>query len=185
MNLYVGINERKLNGDKDDDIEFITNIGHDIDAHDGSEKSFMTAQEVALKIKEECIEKGYNEPLVICSGRGFWIIHHIFPIKNNQDNRNKIKEFGNIIKKKYEVEGIEIDPSVYNPSRIARIPGTLNISDENNKVLSFIINNPNLEQDFKLSKSIEEIELPQTNYISRSEERRVGKECRSRWSPYH
>ena len=23
------------------------------------------------------------------------------------------------------------------------------------------------------------------NYIKRSEERRVGKECRSRWSPYH
>ena len=23
------------------------------------------------------------------------------------------------------------------------------------------------------------------NYKSRSEERRVGKECRSRWSPYH
>ena len=24
-----------------------------------------------------------------------------------------------------------------------------------------------------------------TGYLSRSEERRVGKECRSRWSPYH
>ena len=24
-----------------------------------------------------------------------------------------------------------------------------------------------------------------SNYVSRSEERRVGKECRSRWSPYH
>ena len=23
------------------------------------------------------------------------------------------------------------------------------------------------------------------SYLSRSEERRVGKECRSRWSPYH
>ena len=23
------------------------------------------------------------------------------------------------------------------------------------------------------------------NYYTRSEERRVGKECRSRWSPYH
>ena len=23
------------------------------------------------------------------------------------------------------------------------------------------------------------------NYAERSEERRVGKECRSRWSPYH
>ena len=26
---------------------------------------------------------------------------------------------------------------------------------------------------------------PQTEWRSRSEERRVGKECRSRWSPYH
>ena len=27
--------------------------------------------------------------------------------------------------------------------------------------------------------------LPGTTYTVRSEERRVGKECRSRWSPYH
>ena len=27
--------------------------------------------------------------------------------------------------------------------------------------------------------------LAQFNIQSRSEERRVGKECRSRWSPYH
>src|ERR1041385_4914085 len=27
--------------------------------------------------------------------------------------------------------------------------------------------------------------IAQTRYIDRSEERRVGKECRSRWSPYH
>src|SRR5256885_5731943 len=26
---------------------------------------------------------------------------------------------------------------------------------------------------------------PQTRQLGRSEERRVGKECRSRWSPYH
>ena len=33
----------------------------------------------------------------------------------------------------------------------------------------------------KMEQIIEEIE----DYIDRSEERRVGKECRSRWSPYH
>ena len=33
-----------------------------------------------------------------------------------------------------------------------------------------------LEKNEKLGKKI---------YITRSEERRVGKECRSRWSPYH
>ena len=27
--------------------------------------------------------------------------------------------------------------------------------------------------------------LSATNELTRSEERRVGKECRSRWSPYH
>ena len=27
--------------------------------------------------------------------------------------------------------------------------------------------------------------VPLIRYVSRSEERRVGKECRSRWSPYH
>ena len=27
--------------------------------------------------------------------------------------------------------------------------------------------------------------LPEVDYPTRSEERRVGKECRSRWSPYH
>src|SRR2546426_11723025 len=27
--------------------------------------------------------------------------------------------------------------------------------------------------------------IPDADFITRSEERRVGKECRSRWSPYH
>src|SRR5437016_10808764 len=29
------------------------------------------------------------------------------------------------------------------------------------------------------------ITTARTDYVRRSEERRVGKECRSRWSPYH
>ena len=36
---------------------------------------------------------------------------------------------------------------------------------------------------FKASRGIEDIY--ELTYIRRSEERRVGKECRSRWSPYH
>src|SRR2546426_6917336 len=30
-----------------------------------------------------------------------------------------------------------------------------------------------------------EIKIQQIHAVTRSEERRVGKECRSRWSPYH
>lgn len=157
-NIYVGINERKENGDKDEDVEFITNIGHDIDAH-GTDSSFQKAQEIAFKIKDNCIEIGYDEPLIICSGRGFWVIHHIVPIKNTEENKKKIKEFGKRIKEKYEVEGIELDSSVYNVSRIARVPGTLNISDDKNKVKAFIVNNPPLKEDLKLADAIIDIKL--------------------------
>jgi len=169
-NLYVGLNERNTCGDKDEDIKFINNIGHDIDAHQGGKKNFLKAQEVALKIKEDFIEEGYDEPLIVCSGRGFWVIHHTTPIENNEENVKKIKEFGRSIKQKYEVEGIEIDSTVYNPSRIARIPGTLNVSDENNQVKSFIINEPKIKEDFKLGEKIVSIELPKINYISTGEQ---------------
>ena len=35
--------------------------------------------------------------------------------------------------------------------------------------------------------SVSEVKVPEQNTVTddRSEERRVGKECRSRWSPYH
>ena len=36
-----------------------------------------------------------------------------------------------------------------------------------------------------MDKIIEKVGEEETETILRSEERRVGKECRSRWSPYH
>ena len=38
--------------------------------------------------------------------------------------------------------------------------------------------------DYALSDKGQKIVL-ETDFVLRSEERRVGKECRSRWSPYH
>ena len=38
---------------------------------------------------------------------------------------------------------------------------------------------------FEARAAITHIYFPQRCVISRSEERRVGKECRSRWTPYH
>ena len=37
----------------------------------------------------------------------------------------------------------------------------------------------------RFCKSFDRIGARKMHYIARSEERRVGKECRSRWSPYH
>ena len=42
--------------------------------------------------------------------------------------------------------------------------------------------NDNLEELVQGKKAVES---PTAFLLGRSEERRVGKECRSRWSPYH
>ena len=45
-------------------------------------------------------------------------------------------------------------------------------------------NELDVEADSSTYVSLERVNL-RTGYNKRSEERRVGKECRSRWSPYH
>ena len=59
--------------------------------------------------------------------------------------------------------------------------------DLNRELNAFLFDppsNPNLLKGKKIAicctNGVEEVEI-----IGRSEERRVGKECRSRWSPYH
>ena len=159
-NVYLGINERAVEGKEDNSVKFITNIGHDIDAHGTGSEGLIIASQIAVKIMLDCIEKGYKEPLILDSGRGYWVIHHIPPIENTEENIKRIKEFGKRIGEKYKQDKIEMDSSVYNPSRIIRVPGTLNVSEENNKVWSRVVNTPLNEEDAKLRDDILAIELP-------------------------
>ena len=41
------------------------------------------------------------------------------------------------------------------------------------------------EQYEELRREVPHLAMVNSNSVNRSEERRVGKECRSRWSPYH
>ena len=60
-------------------------------------------------------------------------------------------------------------------------------------VFSFSVNPENTETSFTTSFAmmddpsleLNNIFIDLVGLIARSEERRVGKECRSRWSPYH
>ena len=60
------------------------------------------------------------------------------------------------------------------------------------KVIMYQSRIENVKRDKTLSKGEKDSEiascqkeLEQAKAVERSEERRVGKECRSRWSPYH
>ena len=49
----------------------------------------------------------------------------------------------------------------------------------------FIEVNPRVQVEHTVTELVTGIDIVRTQILVRSEERRVGKECRSRWSPYH
>ena len=51
--------------------------------------------------------------------------------------------------------------------------------------LCSIFSSCNNETDIYMENPDKRIQTKMQEYTDRSEERRVGKECRSRWSPYH
>ena len=159
-NIYAGINERSAGGTEDDDVSFINNIGHDVDCH-SSNSDMKVAKRVCEKYKQDCVDNGLEEPLVYFSGGGYWILHHPAPIENTPENREKIKIFASCSKKLYEEPGIDFDTKVYNPSRIARVPGTTNISHPENICDAYIVNDPSGEPDKKFRDQIHSTKLPE------------------------
>ena len=70
---------------------------------------------------------------------------------------------------------------MFNKVYFAQYPGRENRFSE--KAISNI--KELVEEIFEDMKMVFDFKLPYYFFLLRSEERRVGKECRSRWSPYH
>ena len=85
-----------------------------------------------------------------------------------------------------EVQTITIIPKKYSFPRIRNLPNKILCEDETGKIDIVYFNSREgyLKKLYPLNEWI--IISGKINYFNnRSEERRVGKECRSRWSPYH
>src|SRR5256885_15152189 len=67
-----------------------------------------------------------------------------------------------------------------NPWRVLKVPG--HFSPEQKAYLPELCRL--VQSEFAISLT-DDPSLPPLYHLDRSEERRVGKECRSRWSPYH
>ena len=91
--------------------------------------------------------------------------------KNPPDQINEL-EIGSIPEKEFRVMIVKMIQNLEN--RMEKIQETFNKDLEELKSKQTMTNNT----IYKIKNSLE-------GMSSRSEERRVGKECRSRWSPYH
>ena len=79
---------------------------------------------------------------------------------------------------KYFIERVDIDSDIYHISAADSnsISSTIVLGQS-----SFDVTTINAKHYIRISNR----EIKESDLENRSEERRVGKECRSRWSPYH
>src|SRR5256885_15783779 len=72
------------------------------------------------------------------------------------------------------------------PAMPPSLPEVLNRLEASDKIVVAAIHGPALGGGLEVAMSAHyRLALPAAKLGLRSEERRVGKECRSRWSPYH
>ena len=135
-----------------------------------SDEEKALALEAAKKITSDCIAGGYQEPLLMDSGNGFWLFFRIPGIVINDDNRAEIaarlKAWGQKIAGIYKGQfpGVDIDSGIFDLRRIAKIPGTKiynkNEADNRPRRLSSLISTHEPIPDQKLFKSFRALEIP-------------------------
>ena len=94
-------------------------------------------------------------------------------IKENANAKELLKES---LKKDYNISDYEIIYNEYNKPYLKNEKIYFNISHSNGTIVLVI-------SDKEIGVDVEYFVYKES--VVRSEERRVGKECRSRWSPYH
>lgn len=74
---------------------------------------------------------GFQRPAIIGSGNGYHAFFRI-DLQNNNNSRNLLKNVLHTLDALYSDDSTEIDKTVYNPSRIIRLPGTFSYKGEQN-----------------------------------------------------
>lgn len=65
------------------------------------------------------------EPMVVCSGNGVHIYFPLDDVPNDEDEKSVCRNFLLGLARKHDTADIKIDTSVYNASRITKVPGTI------------------------------------------------------------
>ncbi|QQK09021.1 hypothetical protein [Miniphocaeibacter halophilus] len=131
----------KLEGCKstisDKDILFYNWILVDLDpirtsTTSSTDEELESSKKLANKIEEGLSLFGFPSPIVACSGNGYHLLYKV-NFKNNTANVTRVKSLLSVLDEEYSNSKVTVDTSVYNPSRICRLYGTVNHKGKNTK----------------------------------------------------
>jgi hypothetical protein len=81
---------------------------------------------LAQEVKNFLSENGFPDPYYGSSGNGAALIYKLDRLPNERHTTEIVKTFITMISKKFSTDDVDIDTSVFNPSRLVRIAGTKN-----------------------------------------------------------
>ncbi len=173
QSLYAGINERTNEGKNDKDVISCKLIPVDIDSKDFIKENqrkkvyeFLDSEKEELKtfindFEKFCSINNFKWSCKINSGHG---LHYYFEIQKIDDTE-RIKKTLDKFKEIMISTNPKVDTAIFNPSRIMRIPGTINFKDKLNPIESKILDIKTISSTDKFNnlKFIDEYTIEKNN----------------------
>jgi len=121
---------------RDDSIERLCWLLVDVDpvrpgkvcATDGEMQAAIAK---GLEIAQALGQRGWPaQPRVVLSGSGCHLFYRLPDLPNDEPSRQLLKATLRALAVEFDTPAVKVDPSVFNPSRIVRVPGTVNRKGE-------------------------------------------------------
>lgn len=133
-NVYVVMNPIRPNlnagSAKDLDIEYRDLMLVDIDRagekkHPANQSELDAAEDLARKIRGYMCKRGWPEPMVVMSGNGYHLYYVLDGIDNDDESAKLVQATLGNLSFLFNNGIVEVDTSVFNASRITKVPGTI------------------------------------------------------------
>lgn len=134
-NLYSTLNPLKtgmgqFSAANDDDVICRRRLLVDIDRDTGKEHPATDAEIAAAKALGDLIANhlnglGWPAPVRLLSGNGHHLIYPLDDLPTSKEITSSIKQLLHSLKTKFSSNGLSVDTTVSNASRVTKLPGTL------------------------------------------------------------
>lgn len=93
--------------------------------HPASDAQVQAASLLAHQIKLYLDDLGWPKPVRVMSGNGYHLVYPLDELPNTDEVTHAIRDLLHNLKAKFSANGLSVDTSVSNASRVTKLPGTL------------------------------------------------------------